>query len=172
MDLNEFRDEDLVNIPPDSLFLNVNIWLKHLSESFSRIVFDYSDPDVYGMMKHFNEKIITAKLWMRKTQMTVNQYKLINARVCLLEDKIDRAGRPENHFSSWNQLQVLSGIKTAYSEYLMKCSLEMVDSCLTADSLYQDIIEHELSDAEEPVYWKCESSQNIVHIYSEYSLFQ
>jgi hypothetical protein len=155
MEFGGLNSNEMVNIPPESLFVSVKTWLSHLSESYSQIAYDDLDAEVCGVMEDFRQKVTAAVVWMRKTQIAVNQYKLIHDRVCQLENKLDRENSvgPRKHtFSLWNQFQVLSGIRAAYSQYLTQCSVEMVDSCLTADTLYQDLMELEIDDADELVH--------------------
>ena len=134
---------DTIPMPGTNIFLTMQTWLQNLLESFKSVELPLSDPDVEIDLLLAMGMIRNAQRHLTRTRYACTQYLMLTDLIQILERRLDRASTVATQsYTIWNQLQVYTGVREVFTEYMVRSSNKMVDCCTALDHFNQVLLSH------------------------------
>lgn len=145
MEYSAFVLNDDLHIPPPSLFVSVQNWLRCLQSSYSLIeASNAADANVLDFVADIRHKLLSSFRCLTKTKYAVGQYLILSDRISHIESRLSSIKTKERYdlyYSFWNQLQVYQGVRAVFKKCLIKLSVQMVDSFIVVDNLHEEFLD-------------------------------
>ena len=141
MDVSCLCDVLRLRVPSPGIFKQVLRWLRFLSDSYLQYQDGRLDSelDMMSLVMLITDTIQSAITMVRKTQMMAIQYSLLCHRIHAI-GSYNRRSTHTVYDSTWNELQIYSGVCHMYVQCMVEYSEGMVQMCRITDALNTDFI--------------------------------